>query len=44
MNGKDDAQNLVDAFEETKELYNLHFNQDYIGKGNTQAPKMQNTV
>lgn len=31
MNGKQDAQNLTDAFEETKELYQLHFNKSYIG-------------
>ena len=31
MNGKEDAQNLTDAFEETKELYQLHFNQSYLG-------------
>ncbi len=31
MNGKKDAQNLTDAFEETKELYKRHFDEDYIG-------------
>jgi hypothetical protein len=31
MNGKQDAQNLTDAFEETKELYRFHFNDDYLG-------------
>jgi len=40
MNGKRDAQNLVDAFEETKQLYNMHFNQDYTGKATRcKAPK-----
>ncbi len=32
MNGKEDAQNLVDAFDETKQLYSLHFNINYTGK------------
>jgi hypothetical protein len=32
MNGDQDAKNLVDAFEETKELYHLHFNEIYAGK------------
>jgi len=31
MNGEQDAQNLNDAFEETKQLYLLHFGQEYIG-------------
>ena len=31
MNGKKDAQNLNDAFEETKKLYKKHFEEDYIG-------------
>lgn len=31
MSGKKDAQNLVDAFEETKILYKKHFGEDYIG-------------
>jgi len=31
MNGKKDAQNLSDAFEETKVLYKKHFGVDYIG-------------
>jgi len=35
MKDEQDMQNLVDAFEETKELYNLHFNQQYAGE----APK-----
>jgi hypothetical protein len=32
MNGKQDAQNLTNAFEETKELYELHFGSIYAGK------------
>lgn len=32
MNGKQDAKNLQDAFEETKELYALHFGEDYVGQ------------
>jgi hypothetical protein len=32
MNGKADAKNLTDAFEETKDLYTLHFNEVYAGK------------
>jgi hypothetical protein len=40
MNGEQDAQNLSDAFEETKELYRLHFNEDYVGmKRRCMAPK-----
>lgn len=35
MNGKQDAQNLVGAFEETKTLYKKHFGKDYVGD----APK-----
>jgi hypothetical protein len=31
MNGEKDAQNLNDAFEETKSLYKKHFSEDYIG-------------
>lgn len=31
MNGKEDAQNLNNAFEETKVLYKVHFGEDYIG-------------
>jgi hypothetical protein len=31
MNGIEDAQNLVDAFEETKQIYKKHFGHDYIG-------------
>lgn len=32
MNGEEDAQNLVDAFEETKELYEYHFGVVYAGQ------------
>jgi hypothetical protein len=32
MNGPTDAQNLADAFEETKELYRLHFKKDYASQ------------
>lgn len=40
MNGPQDAQNLTDAFEETKRLYKLHFGEDYIGmKRRCTAPK-----
>jgi hypothetical protein len=35
MNGEQDKQNLIDAFEETKRLYKKHFKQEYIGE----APK-----
>lgn len=31
MNGEQDAKNLVDAFEDTKALYKLHFGENYIG-------------
>ena len=31
MNGERDAQNLSDAFKETKQLYKKHFCIDYIG-------------
>ena len=31
MNGPEDAQNLADAFEETKELYNEHFGEVFTG-------------
>jgi hypothetical protein len=31
MNGDQDAQNLTDAFEETKVLYKMHFGEDYVG-------------
>lgn len=31
MNGKADAQNLTDAFEETKLLYKMHFGKEYAG-------------
>lgn len=40
MNGKQDAQNLSDAFEETKTLYKRHFGIDYIGGAKRcKAPK-----
>lgn len=32
MNGPADAQNLADAFEETRELYFIHFGKDYAGQ------------
>jgi hypothetical protein len=35
MKDEQDMQNLVNAFEETKGLYNLHFGQQYVGE----APK-----
>jgi hypothetical protein len=35
MNGEHDMQNLIDAFEETKALYKLHFQTEYLGE----APK-----
>lgn len=35
MKDEQDMQNLVDAFEETKELYHLHFGQSFTGE----APK-----
>jgi hypothetical protein len=31
MNGDQDAQNLTNAFEETKALYLLHFGEEYLG-------------
>jgi hypothetical protein len=31
MNGKKDAENLKDAFEETKRLYMHHFETEYVG-------------
>jgi len=40
MNGKEDAQNLADAFEETKQMHLYHFNEDYIGMATRcKAPK-----
>jgi hypothetical protein len=40
MNGKQDAQNLTDAFEETKQLYKRHFNVEYVGMAKRcKAPK-----
>jgi hypothetical protein len=40
MNGKQDAQNLMDAFEETKILYQQHFSKNYIGMAKRcKAPK-----
>jgi hypothetical protein len=40
MNGEQDAQNLTDAFEETKNLYKYHFNEDYVGMARRcKAPK-----
>jgi hypothetical protein len=40
MNGPEDAQNLANAFEETKELYKDNFNEDYIGDSmRCKAPK-----
>ena len=40
MNGKQDAQNLCDAFEETKQVYKKHFNIDYLGMATRcKAPK-----
>lgn len=35
MKDEQDMQNLIDAFEETKELYNRHFNENFAGE----APK-----
>jgi hypothetical protein len=32
MNGAEDEQNLIDAFEETKRLYLLHFNEEFAGE------------
>lgn len=31
MNGRQDTQNLNNAFEETKQLYKRHFGEEYIG-------------
>lgn len=40
MNGDQDMQNLIDAFEETKALYKLHFNGHYLGDApKCKAPK-----
>lgn len=40
MNGEQDAQNLSDAFEETKRLYKKHFHVDYVGMAKRcKAPK-----
>lgn len=40
MNGEQDAQNLTDAFEETKVLYKKHFGVNYIGAAKRcKAPK-----
>lgn len=40
MNGEQDAQNLTDAFEETKLLYKKHFGKSYIGMAKRcKAPK-----
>jgi hypothetical protein len=40
MNGTEDAQNLSDAFEETKELYQKHFTKNFIGMATRcKAPK-----
>lgn len=40
MNGQVDAQNLSDAFEETKKLHKRHFKKDYIGMAKRcKAPK-----
>ncbi|MBA3828992.1 MAG: glycine-rich domain-containing protein-like [Taibaiella sp.] len=40
MNGEQDKQDLVDAFEETKLLYKRHFHKDYIGMApKCKAPK-----
>ncbi len=40
MNGEQDAKNLSDAFAETKELYNLHFGNEYSGDAvRCKAPK-----
>jgi hypothetical protein len=40
MNGKQDAENLSDAFEETKLLYKKHFGIDYVGAAKRcKAPK-----
>lgn len=40
MNGTEDAQNLSDAFEETKQLYQKHFGKSYTGMAKRcKAPK-----
>ncbi|HMJ46883.1 MAG TPA: hypothetical protein VK498_06105 [Ferruginibacter sp.] len=40
MNGEQDAQNLTNAFEETKSLYKKSFNDEYLGVASRcQAPK-----
>lgn len=40
MNGKQDAENLNTAFEETKALYRHHFKSDYLGAATRcKAPK-----
>lgn len=40
MNGEQDAQNLTEAFEETRILYRKHFGVDYIGAAKRcKAPK-----
>jgi hypothetical protein len=40
MNGRQDAQNLIDAFEETKEIYRKHFGLEYVGHATRcKAPK-----
>lgn len=40
MSGEQDAQNLSDAFEETKRLYKFHFGEEYIGMAKRcKAPK-----
>lgn len=40
MNGAQDMQNLIDAFEETKALYRFHFQAEYLGEAPLcKAPK-----
>lgn len=40
MKDEQDMQNLVDAFEETKELYQLHFSDEFTGEApKCKAPK-----
>lgn len=40
MNGEDDAQNLNNAFEQTKELYEYHFGESFVGEAKRcTAPK-----
>lgn len=40
MNGSQDKQNLINAFDETKEFYRLHFGDDYVGMATRcKAPK-----